>query len=155
MSGTQNHEGIAGVLAAVEYLEELGRLASAAAGDRRERLVAAFERITEYEQDLVAHLLHGLASLEKVTVWGIKDVKRLAERVPTVSVTHASRTPLELAKHLADRAGSSRDCREAFGLVRLSNSTLRSTPQASMRESRSISSSAEVSRVPNHFSNVL
>ncbi len=103
MSGTQNHEGIAGALAAVEYLEELGRIASPAAGDRRERLVTAFERISEYEQDLVEHLLCGLARLEKVTVWGIKDLQRLAERVPTVSITHATRTPLELAEHLADR----------------------------------------------------
>ena len=103
MTGTQNHEGIAGTLAAVEYLEESGRLASPTAGDRRERLVAAFERISEYEQDLVEYLLRGLARLEKVTVWGIKDAKRLAERVPTISITHATHAPLELAGHLAER----------------------------------------------------
>lgn len=103
MTGTQNHEGIAGTLAAVEYLEELGQLASSAAKDRRGRLVAAFEAISEYENGLVEHLLGGLSQLDKVTVWGITDQSRVAERVPTLSITHAARTPLEVAQHLAER----------------------------------------------------
>ena len=103
MTGTQNHEGIAGTLAAVEYLEELGEHASPGADSRRSRLVAAFETIGAYECGLVEHLLRGLARLQKITVWGIRHPDRLDERVPTVSVTHATRTSLAVAEHLAER----------------------------------------------------
>ncbi len=44
MTGTQNHEGIAGVLAAIDYLAELGRQADPAAATQRDALVAAFAR---------------------------------------------------------------------------------------------------------------
>ena len=103
MTGTQNHEGIAGTLAAIEYLEELGSRAAPGAGSRRARLLAAFEAIGEHERELVERLLGGLTRLEKITVWGIRDPQRIAERVPTVSITHATRTPREVAEHLAER----------------------------------------------------
>ena len=44
MTGTQNHEGIAGVLAAIDYLADLGRRVAPEAADRRAALVAAFRR---------------------------------------------------------------------------------------------------------------
>ena len=37
MTGTQNHEGIAGVLAAIEYLADLGRQLRAGDADRAAR----------------------------------------------------------------------------------------------------------------------
>ena len=56
-----------------------------------------------YERDLLAHLLRGLARLSKIKVWGITDLERLGERVPTISLTHATRAPLELARHLDEQ----------------------------------------------------
>ncbi|REK11394.1 MAG: cysteine desulfurase-like protein [Planctomycetota bacterium] len=103
MTGTQNHEGIAGLLAAVEYLADLGRQVAPGTRDRREALATAFEQIGGHERTLCAQLLEGLTRLKQVRVWGIADRQRLGERVPTVSITHAKRSPLEVADHLAER----------------------------------------------------
>jgi len=102
MTGTQNHEGIAGTLAAVDYLAELGRRVDPRAWSRRLALRAAFRAIAAYERELIEELLAGLSELRRVRVWGIADPKRLDERVPTVSVTHSQLTPRDLARHLAD-----------------------------------------------------
>jgi cysteine desulfurase family protein (TIGR01976 family) len=103
MTGTQNHEGIAGTLAAVEYLADLGRTLAADVPDRRAALAAAFESIGAYERGLVAELLAGLAEMPEVTVWGITDPARFDRRVPTVGVTHRRLRPRELAEYLAAR----------------------------------------------------
>jgi cysteine desulfurase family protein (TIGR01976 family) len=99
MTGTQNHEGIAGTLAAVEYLASL----TSAPGSRRQRLLASFTAIREHEQALARRLLEGLAQRPRYRVWGIADTGRLAERAPTVSITAKDHPPLELARHLAGR----------------------------------------------------
>jgi cysteine desulfurase family protein (TIGR01976 family) len=104
MTGTQNHEGIAGSLAAVDYLADVGRRHAASESlDRRAALVEAFTAIVDYERQLFARLLAGLADLKDVTVWGISDPNRSAERLPTVSITHARRRPAELAEYLGNR----------------------------------------------------
>jgi selenocysteine lyase/cysteine desulfurase len=82
MTGTQSHEGIAGTLAALDYLADLG-----GGGDRRAALGAAYAAIAAHERDLGARLLLGLRDIRGVRVWGIADPARLAERVPTVAVT--------------------------------------------------------------------
>lgn len=103
MTGTQNHEGIAGTLAAVEYLEELGRSVNPQTQGRRTALLAAYEAIVAYEQKLVARLLDGLAKLSQVKIFGITDPKRFNQRVPTVSITHGRLGARELAAALGDR----------------------------------------------------
>lgn len=103
MTGTQNHEGIVGTAAAVEYLAEIGRTDGGASGSRRRQLQAAFEVITAYERELVQPLLAYLSQRTDFRVWGITDPARLAERVPTVSVTHTRLTPQQLAEHLEAR----------------------------------------------------
>jgi cysteine desulfurase family protein (TIGR01976 family) len=107
MTGTQNHEGIAGVLAAIEYLADLGRhgpLPSATPpSGRREALLAAFDAIVPYERQLCRQLLDGLARLPQVRVWGIADAHRGHERVPTVSITHQRHTSTAVVDHLAAR----------------------------------------------------
>ncbi len=103
MTGTQNHEGIAGTLAAVEYLTELGRFYGNGASSRRDALLSAYSVIGAYEQQLAARLLEGLAKLPSIRVWGITQTSRLHERVPTVSFTHARRSAREVAEFLADR----------------------------------------------------
>jgi cysteine desulfurase family protein (TIGR01976 family) len=114
MTGTQNHEGLAGVTAAIEYLASIGgplTLPSPPEGERvgvrgesrRDRLTLAFTAIQEYELRLAVRLLDGLASRPRFRVWGITQRERLAERVPTVSITASDRTPLQIADHLANR----------------------------------------------------
>jgi cysteine desulfurase family protein (TIGR01976 family) len=103
MTGTQNHECIAGAAAAVEYLAAIGRRVDAGAASRRGRLECAFDAVTAHERALGARLLSGLSELPGVRVWGITDLHRLAERVPTVSFTHSRLTPREIATHLAER----------------------------------------------------
>jgi cysteine desulfurase family protein (TIGR01976 family) len=103
MTGTQSHEGIAGALAAVEYLAELGRKLDAGASGRRAALAAAFAAIGRYERQLVAALLTGLARFKQVQVFGITAPADLAQRVPTVAIRHARLSPAELAERLDQR----------------------------------------------------
>ncbi len=103
MTGTQNHEGIAGTLAAVDYLADLGRNLVARSAPRRAALEAALAAIAAYERELVGGLLAGLAGLPGVKVWGITDRNRLDQRVPTVAITHQRLRPDELATYLAER----------------------------------------------------
>ena len=98
MTGTQNHEGIMGTKAAVDYLASL----SPGATHRREALCQTMAAIDLYESELMAHLLASLRKIPSYTLYGITDPAKQAERVPTLSLTHASINPLELASHLAE-----------------------------------------------------
>jgi cysteine desulfurase family protein (TIGR01976 family) len=110
MTGTPNFEGIAGAAAAIDYLVDLGRNASRllrkkpkTGEQRRHDLIHAFFEIAEYERELGARLLSGLAELKQVKVWGITDPGRLHERVPTVSFTHKKLSPKEIASQLGEQ----------------------------------------------------
>jgi cysteine desulfurase family protein (TIGR01976 family) len=104
MTGTQNHEGIAGALAAVNYLADLGcQLKGQDDLARREALQVAFTAIEDYETELTRQLLEGLNAIEQIKVWGISDLARLAERVPTVSITHDNFTAAQLAERLGQQ----------------------------------------------------
>lgn len=101
MTGTQSHEAIAGTLAAIDYLADLGRaLSSSDLPDRRAALQAAFAGIVDYEQGLATQLLAGLAHLDDIKVWGPMALDKLGSRVPTFSITHAKLAPLELVRKL-------------------------------------------------------
>ena len=109
MTGTQCHEGIAGIAAAVRYLAELAPATDPQAGvpgtaAYRARLNQVMRGIQAYEQTLSARLLRGLAELSKFEVWGIRDLERLGERVPTLGITLPGRNAAELAKYLAERS---------------------------------------------------
>ena len=104
MTGTQNHEGIAGTLAAVDYLADLGRLVSGNAGlSRRDALRSAYQAIGEYEAELVTLLIRGIAAIPAFRLRGISDVTRNAERLPTISITHESKSPADVAAELGRR----------------------------------------------------
>ena len=104
MTGTQSHESMAGALAAVDYLAEIGRKVSGNASlPRREALAKAYEVIVPYERTLIKKLLAGLAEIPQIKVWGITDPSRLAERVSTVSFTHQRFTSAQLAEILGSR----------------------------------------------------
>src|SRR5262249_4296004 len=102
MTGTQNHEGIAGVAACVEYFAEIGR--SIREGlSRRAAVRVALWAIPDYGRGLARRLLGGLGARPRFTVWGIRDLDRLAERVPTVIFTDRSLRPRQIAEFLAER----------------------------------------------------
>jgi cysteine desulfurase family protein (TIGR01976 family) len=107
-TGTANFEGIAGTLAATDYLRDVGRSygdvtdapGAAAGSERRRELVAGMTAIVAYEQELVARLIAGLAAIPGVTIHGITEPDRAAERVPTVSVSLDGVTPRSAAEAL-------------------------------------------------------
>jgi len=94
-TGTSPFADFAGVVAAVEHLAGLD---PAAAGTRRERVLASMAAVEAYEQDLFGTLLGGLESLPHVTLYG-----KAARRTATSYFTVAGRTPEEVAIHLAER----------------------------------------------------
>jgi cysteine desulfurase family protein (TIGR01976 family) len=77
--GTLNHECLAGVTAAVEYIESIG-----------------MDAVQRYEATLGTHLLEGLHALSKVTVYGPGKT----ERVPTVAFNIAGYTPRAVSEKL-------------------------------------------------------
>jgi cysteine desulfurase family protein (TIGR01976 family) len=110
-TGTLNHEGLAGVAAAVDYMAGIGeqfggpwREGCAAQGytDRRLALKTGLHAIRAYEKTLSARLLSGLATLPDVTVYGLTDQARLDERVPTVAFTWPRLTPRATVEYLGD-----------------------------------------------------
>jgi cysteine desulfurase family protein (TIGR01976 family) len=109
MTGTQNHEGLAGVGAAVDYLAGLGASHAdsqdrfPSLSPRRRDLRRGMAAIQAYETELGQRLLAGLAQWPRLKVWGITAPERLAARVPTVSVTLAGRDAAEVAEQLAAR----------------------------------------------------
>jgi cysteine desulfurase family protein (TIGR01976 family) len=84
--GTFVYENVAGMNAAVGYLEELGRslLADSQPSSARDRLVTAMEAIRVYEVTLSAEILRAMSELDRVTVYGIGEASQLEHRVPTI-----------------------------------------------------------------------
>ncbi len=102
-TGTQNHEGMAGFVAAVDYLAELGRTYGTPGGRRRrDALAASFEVIVAHETTLARRFLHGLRDIRGVRLFGIADLRRLDERTPTFSLRVGDRHPSETAKALGE-----------------------------------------------------
>jgi cysteine desulfurase family protein (TIGR01976 family) len=105
-TGTLNFESLAGLVATIDYLTELGhRVSSSVSGvlNQREALVAAMRAIQAYEQSLAQELLPGLLKISGVTIYGITDPERFAWRTPTVGMLLAGYTPYDLAKALGER----------------------------------------------------
>jgi cysteine desulfurase family protein (TIGR01976 family) len=101
MTGTQNHECIAGTMACIDYLADLGRQVSGNSQlDRRSALQASMTAIGEYENQLALQFLSAVNEIPAVKVWGISDPAKLDQRVPTFSITHDRIAPEPLAKLL-------------------------------------------------------
>ncbi|HMG53048.1 MAG TPA: cysteine desulfurase-like protein [Kofleriaceae bacterium] len=95
-TGTQNHEGMVGAAAAVEFL------ASFADGPtRRARLEAAYAALHARGQQLVARLWSGLRELPGVTLYGPQPGE---PRTPTVAFTVRGVPTGDVARALADQA---------------------------------------------------
>ncbi|HLW54329.1 MAG TPA: cysteine desulfurase-like protein [Candidatus Angelobacter sp.] len=106
--GTYIYENVAGMDAAVRYLEDLGRFLDPATASRRAALVAATEAIREYEGQLSSAMLD---VLDKVgaCVYGIAAKDAVSRRTPTLCFNLASRSPAEVAERLAGQNIAVRD----------------------------------------------
>lgn len=92
-TGTQNHEGIVGAAAAVNFL------ASLAQGDRRrEQLQKTFSALHERSQSLIERLWQGLVSIDGVQVFGPEPSE---PRTPTISFVIKGVPSEEAAKALS------------------------------------------------------
>jgi cysteine desulfurase family protein (TIGR01976 family) len=107
-TGTQNHEGIAGVLGAIEYLEWLGAefggelsgpLSQQYSG-RALRLKQAMHALRLYEFELSQALLDVLEETPGATLYGLTDRHCLAERVPTFVFNLKGQHPRSVAEKL-------------------------------------------------------
>jgi cysteine desulfurase family protein (TIGR01976 family) len=96
-TGTQNHEGIVGAAAAVDFLAGLAGEATS----RRAAIESALGALFTHEHELFLRLHAGLCGIAGVTVYGPMAAAR---RTPTVSFTVRGRTADEVARELASRA---------------------------------------------------
>jgi cysteine desulfurase family protein (TIGR01976 family) len=109
-TGTQNHEGQAGTLAAVDYLAQIGRDHADRYSDqlanldgRRRALRAGMLAVQEYEQSLSLCFLEQMERVPGLRLFGIADAARMNERVPTFAITTEGRSPQQLAQALGER----------------------------------------------------
>ena len=93
-TGTQNHEGIAGVKGAIDFIASLGEGSS-----RREKLTNAMQAIEEYEADLAESFRVGLQELPGVTLYaapeGVRKTPTIAFRVDGFSTEEVCTRMLE------------------------------------------------------------
>lgn len=102
-TGTQNHEGIVGAAAAVEFLASLTRgtpTAPLEVSARRERLRVAFEVLHARGARLTKRLWEGLSEIEGVKLYGPRPGE---PRTPTVAFTVRGVASTEVARKLAAR----------------------------------------------------
>ena len=95
-TGTLSHEGMAGTLGAIEYLEQFG-----AGETRAQRIASSWTAMAEYEQKLTLKLIDGLKTFKGLTIRGITSANAMHRRVPTVSFTLDGHHPDALAKAFA------------------------------------------------------
>ncbi len=94
-TGTQNHEGIVGIGAAIDFIASIGDGTT-----RRERLVSAMSTLHHRGDALVARLWEGLAAIPRVTLFGQRPGH--GARTPTLSFVVRGLHPSDVARRLAD-----------------------------------------------------
>ena len=112
-AGTFIYENVAGMDAAVTYLESLGKSfapeqGSAQSASRRDSLVRAMASIREYEATLSREMLQVLQTAGAI-VYGVDDPARVAERVPTFCFNLPNISPALVTRTMSDRGIGIRD----------------------------------------------
>jgi len=98
------------MLGAIEYLEWVGRTFGGIYEEkfadryqgRRLHLKQTMAAIRAYEYELSRALLEILEETPGLTLYGLRDVRRLEERVPTFSFTLQNQHPRQVAEKLGD-----------------------------------------------------
>jgi cysteine desulfurase family protein (TIGR01976 family) len=96
-TGTQNHEGIAGAAAAVDFLASLARTN----GTRRQRLKAGLDELHRRGRALLTRGWKGLSSIPGVRLYGPQPDQ---PRTPTLCFTIDGRPAEAVVRQLVDRA---------------------------------------------------
>jgi len=97
-TGTQNHEGIVGAAAAVDFLASF---APAKADSRRDALRAVFDALHSRGAELHAKLFNALTAIDGLTIYGPKP--GASPRTPTLSFTLRGFSTDDVAVALAKR----------------------------------------------------
>lgn len=95
-TGTLSHEGMAGTLGAIEYLEQFGT-----GETRAKRIASAWNNLADYEHKITLQLIEGLKTFKGLTIRGITSANAMHRRVPTVSFTLDGHHPQDMAKAFA------------------------------------------------------
>ncbi len=112
-AGTFVYENVAGMDAAVRYLETLGRRlagndATAKSESRKSALRRAFQAIRVYEESLSLEMLRVLNDCGAV-VYGVSPEERIGQRVPTLCFNLPNVPPARVAEEFATRNIGVRD----------------------------------------------
>jgi len=94
-AGTFIYENVAGMAAAIDYIEDLGRHLDKGADTARKAIVAAMGAIQRHEQDLSRSML-GILKECGAKVYGVAEPKDAALRVPTISFNIPGRAPADI-----------------------------------------------------------
>jgi cysteine desulfurase family protein (TIGR01976 family) len=95
-TGTLSHEGMAGCLGAISYLERFGSGETRAA-----RIKSAWGALSAYEHKITRKLIEGLRGFKGLTIRGLTSANAMHRRVPTVSFTLEGHHPADLAQGFA------------------------------------------------------
>ncbi|HEV7522955.1 MAG TPA: cysteine desulfurase-like protein [Candidatus Angelobacter sp.] len=106
--GTYIYENVAGMDAAVSYLEDLGRIITPAATSRRVALVACAAAMRTYEMQLSSAMLDALAAVN-ATVYGITAKDQISHRTPTLCFNLPGISPAKVTEALASKNIGVRD----------------------------------------------
>jgi len=107
-TGTQNHEAISGLLGTLEYFDWIGQhyagdappeLAKNYQG-RTLRFKKAMTAIRAYERNLSRAMVKALRDMPGITIYGLTDETRFAERVPTYAFRLKDIPPRRIAELL-------------------------------------------------------
>ncbi len=108
-AGTFIYENVAGMDAAVRYLESIGRnFAPSNNRTRRENIVAGMGAIRDYETVLAREMMRVLKDCG-ATIYGVADEARINERVPTFCFNIGSLSPQMIVEEMAKRDIGIRD----------------------------------------------
>jgi cysteine desulfurase family protein (TIGR01976 family) len=112
-AGTFIYENVAGMAAAVDYLETLGHSLVAEQGSgehlsRREAIVSAMESIRDYEATLSRAMLAEIDSAGAI-VYGVDDPGRVTQRVPTFCFRLPDVAPALVTEAMSSRGIAIRD----------------------------------------------
>src|SRR5713226_1980135 len=109
--GTYVYENVAGMSAAIDYLEALGkRLAgNGNQNSRRENIVRAMEEIRAYEAVLCAELLRQSEAIGKIAIYGVRDPALVRHRTPTLCFNVKGVSAADTCEQLAQKNIAVRD----------------------------------------------
>jgi len=112
-AGTFIYENVAGMAAAITYLESLGAShggeeENAEPASRRASLVRAMNSIREYEAALSFEMIEVLQAAGAI-IYGVDDTARVAERVPTFCFSLPNVAPALVTEIMSERGIGVRD----------------------------------------------